>query len=654
MSGNASTAVPTCQFQPDSMPYNEPPMDYANVGSSHFYPDFPKYNTWHPQQPNNYDLNQQHVMAQQSFTQNYPPPVYYNPRVHDVMMTQQQQFQCSYDFNNPSQVIPQRVDVYMERNDKVVNSDESWHQNDMNQTTQHHGDPCAQVVQVLQCYHQGGEEPEFVRKAIESLVKKLKDKQTELDALISAVTNGGKEQTSCVTIQRSLDGRLQVAGRKGVPHVVYARIWRWPNVNKNELQKMDICRIPNDHPDLICINPFHYERIVSSGYGNLDMNLNQRQSTTNMDYQGGLMLQNPTMNQQPVMPMDMPNIQRYPGDMNGALTNHMEPMPNEPQTYNPPTFPRGEIMNYQETRPSAPESFSNFFMYGPTQQPTCVITHNDDGTVTMTNSVLPSFSNDDNRDWKTSNGFGFGSHNENRMVLDRYNNIRQQIPEVIVQENDYDLSDWCSINYYELDTQIGETFNVSLAREDITIDGGTDPGGGRKGRFCLGALSNVHRTEASERARAGIGKGIKLIHHSNGSVVLECHALTGVFVRSNYLDFENNVIYNSTVHKFTKGATKKIFDLRWAYLEMREQTETAQRAYAKQAQAVAGNRPVANVVDRSVVGVDDLRRVCCTIAISFVKGWGAGYNRTSLKETPCWIELQLHRPLKCLNMLLQN
>uniref|UniRef100_A0A914D616 MH1 domain-containing protein n=1 Tax=Acrobeloides nanus TaxID=290746 RepID=A0A914D616_9BILA len=90
-------------------------------------------------------------------------------------------------------------------------------------------DPCAQVVQTLLCYHQGGEDLEFVRKAIDSLVRKLKDKRTELDALIMAVTSSGKQQTGCVTIQRSLDGRLQVAGRKGVPHVVYARIWRWPN-----------------------------------------------------------------------------------------------------------------------------------------------------------------------------------------------------------------------------------------------------------------------------------------------------------------------------------------------------------------------------------------------------------------------------------------
>ncbi|KAK6015793.1 MH1 domain protein, partial [Ostertagia ostertagi] len=94
-------------------------------------------------------------------------------------------------------------------------------------------DSCQQISHVLQCYQQvidnrsisppylqrflkGGEDAEFVRKAIESLVKKLKEKRVELDALITAITSAGKQPTTCVTIQRSLDGRLQVAGRKGV------------------------------------------------------------------------------------------------------------------------------------------------------------------------------------------------------------------------------------------------------------------------------------------------------------------------------------------------------------------------------------------------------------------------------------------------------
>jgi MAD (mothers against decapentaplegic) family protein 4 len=58
---------------------------------------------------------------------------------------------------------------------------------------------------------------------------------------------------------------------------------------------------------------------------------------------------------------------------------------------------------------------------------------------------------------------------------------------------------WCSIAYFELDAQVGETFKVPSSRPNVTIDGYVDPSGGN--RFCLGALSNVHRTEQSERAR---------------------------------------------------------------------------------------------------------------------------------------------------------
>ena len=59
---------------------------------------------------------------------------------------------------------------------------------------------------------------------------------------------------------------------------------------------------------------------------------------------------------------------------------------------------------------------------------------------------------------------------------------------------------WCTVTYFELDQQVGETFKAPSSCRSVTVDGYTDPSG--VNRFCLGKLSNVHRTEASERARS--------------------------------------------------------------------------------------------------------------------------------------------------------
>lgn len=50
-----------------------------------------------------------------------------------------------------------------------------------------------------------------------------------------------------------------------------------------------------------------------------------------------------------------------------------------------------------------------------------------------------------------------------------------------------------------MDVQVGETFKVQSTCPTVTVDGYVDPSGGD--RFCLGQLSNVHRTENIERAR---------------------------------------------------------------------------------------------------------------------------------------------------------
>lgn len=61
---------------------------------------------------------------------------------------------------------------------------------------------------------------------------------------------------------------VQVAGKKGFPHVIYAKIWRWPDLHKNELKHQKFCQYAFDlKQDSVCVNPYHYERVVSPGIG---------------------------------------------------------------------------------------------------------------------------------------------------------------------------------------------------------------------------------------------------------------------------------------------------------------------------------------------------------------------------------------------------
>ena len=103
---------------------------------------------------------------------------------------------------------------------------------------------------------------------------------------------------------------------------------------------------------------------------------------------------------------------------------------------------------------------------------------------------------------------------------------------------------------------------------------------------------------------------------------------------------------------------------------MQQQAATANAAAAAQAAAVAGHllpggsgssggggggpsSSFSLTAAAAGIGVDDLRRLCI-LRLSFVKGWGPDYNRKSIKETPCWIEVHLHRALQLLDEVLHS
>lgn len=122
------------------------------------------------------------------------------------------------------------------------------------------------VVKRLLGWKQGDEEEKWAEKAVDSLVKKLKKKKGAMEELEKALSRPG-EPSKCVTIPRSLDGRLQVSHRKGLPHVIYCRVWRWPDLQSHhELKALDCCEYAFGKKQKdVCINPYHYKRVESPG-----------------------------------------------------------------------------------------------------------------------------------------------------------------------------------------------------------------------------------------------------------------------------------------------------------------------------------------------------------------------------------------------------
>ena len=62
----------------------------------------------------------------------------------------------------------------------------------------------------------------------------------------------------------------QVSHRKGLPHVIYCRMFRWPDLqNHHELRAISTCQFAFTlKRDDVCVNPYHYMRVETPGRSN--------------------------------------------------------------------------------------------------------------------------------------------------------------------------------------------------------------------------------------------------------------------------------------------------------------------------------------------------------------------------------------------------
>ncbi|XP_046974752.1 mothers against decapentaplegic homolog 3 [Vanessa cardui] len=339
-------------------------------------------------------------------------------------------------------------------------------------------------------------EDKWSEKAVKSLVKKLK-RSGAIEELEKALSNQNSH-TKCVTIPRVKPNDNVINGqyRKGLPHVVYCRLWRWPQLqSQHELKPVDHCEYAYQlKKDEVCVNPYHYNKIDSP-----------------------------------------------------ALPPILVPRCNEGEVRAPPPYDYQQHHDHDSVMQSAvgvsAGGHSALYLEATLGQQVPGNT-----TVQLSSSSVetppPGYMSEDGDPM---------DHNDN-MNLTRLTPSPGALASEAAPVLYHEPAFWCSISYYELNTRVGETFHAS--QPSITVDGFTDPSNSE--RFCLGLLSNVNRNEVVEQTRRHIGKGVRL-YYIGGEVFAECLSDSSIFVQSPNCN-QRYGWHPATVCKIPPGCNLKIFN----------------------------------------------------------------------------------------------
>ncbi|XP_073965080.1 smad on X protein [Choristoneura fumiferana] len=344
-------------------------------------------------------------------------------------------------------------------------------------------------------------EDKWSEKAVKSLVKKLK-KSGALEELEKAISSQNSH-TKCVTIPRVKpnDNIINGQNRKGLPHVVYCRLWRWPQLqSQHELKPVDHCEFAYQlKKDEVCINPYHYHKIDT-----------------------------------PALPPIL--VPRCEGEARAPPP----PLPPYSHYVRDPTEPEmqsGGVVGVGALTHSAMYLEATLAQQVPGNTTVHV-------SAAAIETPPPGYMSED----------GDPMDQNDNMNLTRLTpppgTVGAESAPVLYHEPAF----WCSISYYELNTRVGETFHAS--QPSITVDGFTDPSNSE--RFCLGLLSNVNRNEVVEQTRRHIGKGVRL-YYIGGEVFAECLSDSSIFVQSPNCN-QRYGWHPATVCKIPPGCNLKIFN----------------------------------------------------------------------------------------------
>uniref|UniRef100_A0A1I8AC37 MH1 domain-containing protein n=1 Tax=Steinernema glaseri TaxID=37863 RepID=A0A1I8AC37_9BILA len=105
---------------------------------------------------------------------------------------------------------------------------------------------------------------EFERKALNSLIKRLRNRPSMFDNIRSAL-NQQSPHTPCVIFPRTRDGRMQIGARKCRPVEVYVQLFRFPENVLEDFFCVQECQWSDPSSKMVCVNPYHYERYSDVG-----------------------------------------------------------------------------------------------------------------------------------------------------------------------------------------------------------------------------------------------------------------------------------------------------------------------------------------------------------------------------------------------------